>query len=103
MTCTRIRSRLVRSLLACGVALAPLACAGPARDQPRKSGQPATAASSAAPADPYDAAYDAGRAEADAEVAQERPRWLRVAESTAWDQQSGLDPDTLIPWIVVGP
>jgi hypothetical protein len=53
--------------------------------------------SKAAP-DPYPAAYEAGRREAEAELAEGTPHWLRVPEAGAWQQQSGVDDATGLPW-----
>jgi len=76
--------------------------------------------------DPYPAAYAIGRAEAESDIVQDNPHWLRVptsgpsAPSTpptasvpatapaavagiAWDQGSGLDPATGMPWVAADP
>lgn len=74
------------------LALLSLACAD------AHSAGPATP-----PVDPYPAAYDAGRAEVEAELAQRDAKWLRVRESDGYDAQSGLDRETGLPWVAVDP
>jgi hypothetical protein len=49
--------------------------------------------------DPYPAAYEAGRREAEADLAQGNPHWLRVPQAGGpWQQQSGVDDATGLPW-----
>jgi hypothetical protein len=48
--------------------------------------------------DSYPAAYEAGRREAEAELAQGNAHWLRVPEAGAWQEQSGIDDATGLPW-----
>jgi hypothetical protein len=49
--------------------------------------------------DPYPAAYEAGQREAEAELAQGNPHWLRVPQAGgSWQQQSRVVEATGLPW-----
>src|SRR4051794_26324157 len=75
------------------LALLSLACA----ESPHPAG-PTTR-----PVDPYPTAYQAGRAEVDANLARNDAKWLRVREGDGYEAQSGIDRDTGLPWVAADP